>query len=105
MGPCVVADEVACLSVALRAGANEYFTASSYDTADKSFTRYVEDHLPKYSLEDLEFLLAGIETNRQVYDRGKPTIDRPKVRARCLTLSPAFDFSRFPRFEASHSES
>ena len=98
-----LSEEARCLSVALGAGAKEYLTASNYDTADKAFSKFVEDHLEKYTEEDLEMLLTGIEANRQVYDRSRASADHAKVRARCISLLSEFDFSRYPKFLATCS--
>ncbi len=96
-----LAEQSNCASVALRAGAKEYCNSGSFDKADKAFVAFVDEHIPKYDIDDCEFLLAGIEQNGQAVLRGKARIDHPKIRARCLELLPSFDFSRFPRFEQS----
>lgn len=74
------AEKEGCLESALRLASKIYVNSASYDAADRSFARFIEPVLPKFTAATMEELLAGVDINSQAYGRGRASLDHPHIK-------------------------
>lgn len=76
-----------------------YGMSRGYDTADKRFAIAIEPYLHLFKQENLLFLLAKIEKNKQTWGRGRSYIDHPRIKERIdAIIGDDFDPTPFPNF-------
>lgn len=77
---------------------DRYTSSTSYDDADKSFDNIIEPILSSLNEEQCVYLFKKIETNDQVYNRGKAYFDHKKIKKQCDKLNDSFDYSPYKKF-------
>lgn len=77
---------------------DQYTDSGSYDTANERYDALIEPLLPLLSINKLQYLLEKIETNNQVYHRGRAYSDHKKIKERCDDLNEDFDYAAYPHF-------
>jgi len=99
---CELAEDSSNKSIPTYIAINSFVKSGSFDSADISFTRFIEPNLPNFSAENLLEILTGIEQNSQIYGRRRASADNRKIKQRCdEVLTTGFDYSGFSRFLSS----
>ncbi len=87
-----------CLDKLINLYIKRYTSSSSYNDADHSFSALIEPILSMMNEKQIIYLLEDIETNNQVYNRGKSYYDHKKVKKYLDNLNDSFDYSKYPKF-------
>jgi hypothetical protein len=82
-----------------------YCASKSFNQADLRFQQIISPRLGLFDKETLPFLLECIESNNQVYLRGKAIEDHRQIKDRLLELYGSdFDLVPYPHFNANTME-
>jgi hypothetical protein len=77
-----------------------YCASEGFDVADSRFQNAISPHLNLFNKEALLFLINRIETNGQVYRRGKAIEDHQKIKQKLYQLcGEEFDLEPYPHFK------
>lgn len=77
-----------------------YCISVDFNTADSRFTDSLSPNLKYFDQESAKYLLMKIETNDQLYRRGRARADHRKVREKFNEFLPTdFDYSVYPAFD------
>ncbi len=77
---------------------DRYSSSSSFNDADRCFEALISPVLKLLKQSQFVALLAGIETNNQVYNRGSAYHDHKKIKKKCDKKCTDFDYTQYPKF-------
>lgn len=89
------------IAPAITIGISVYVTSPNFNAADARFRQAVLPFLDEYSHEQMALLLEGIESNNQVYHRGRAATDHALILQAAERLSPPLDWRAYPQFTKS----
>lgn len=76
-----------------------FIESTSFSTADARFNSLIEPYLNDMDSTMLIKILSGINSNNQLYNRGRAGYDHKKIKQRCdIKLGIDFDYTEYPRF-------
>jgi hypothetical protein len=90
--------ENAALDIAIA----QFAASASYDMADGYFTSLIKPLLPLFAKEKLLNLVRSIDTNDQIYGRGRAAAHHRLIKQLIDNVfGGEFDYSTYPRFAES----
>lgn len=81
--------------VALEFACDMYVVSHCYDDADFFYDHFIAPNLKKFSLQQLEQIVKGINQNSQLHDRKRARETNTRIVARILELNKDFDITSY----------
>ena len=96
------AKEMHCEQEVYRLGIDTFIRSGSFDAADASFAKFIKPYLAEFNPENITELLDGIESNSQIWGRGRASVDHKLVKSRIDELG-GIDMTLYENFTESIS--
>ncbi|MDD3284375.1 MAG: hypothetical protein PHZ07_02160 [Patescibacteria group bacterium] len=95
----VMGSELKCENDILEFGIFLFGKSTNFNTADKRFDDLIAPFMNKYNKQLFNILFESIESNDQVYNRGRMSSDSEKIKSIAdNVLGTDFDYSIYPEF-------